>query len=252
MRLQGKVALVTGGGTGIGQAVCLALAREGCGVAVNFASSEREAKEVVRQVEARGAPAVALKADVSHDDQVRAMVAEVAAKLGGLDILVNNAGFTKRVPHRQMDLLDEATFTQILGVNIKGPFYCVRAAVPHMVARGGGCIVNITSDSAYHGDGSSIVYCATKAALANMTKAWARAFAPEIHVNAVAPGFVDTGFVNWEAGVIEQAAQRNPMGRITTVEDVAGAVLFFIADAPHITGESLLVDGGETVVGPRL
>jgi 3-oxoacyl-[acyl-carrier protein] reductase len=252
MKLKGKVALVTGGGTGIGRAICLALAREGCSVGINFASSEREANETVVRAEAAGVTALALKADVSRDDEVRKMVSVVVSKLGHLDILVNNAGYTKRIPHREMDLLDESTFNQILGVNFKGPFYCVRAAVPHMLANGGGCIVNITSDSAYHGDGSSIVYCAAKAALANMTKAWARALAPSIRVNAVAPGFVDTGFVNWESGVMERAAQRNPMTCITTVEDVAKAVLFFIADAAHITGESLLVDGGETVLGPKV
>ena len=252
MRLKGRVALVTGGGTGIGRGVCLALAREGCSVAVNYSRSKAQAEEVARIISETRVSSLAVRADVSQDCEVKEMVKQVVTALGPIDILVNNAGYTRRIPHREMQAVDEETLDRIIGVNIKGPFYCIRAVAPLMLKTGSGVVVNITSDSAYHGDGSSIIYCAAKAALANMTKSLARCFAPSIRFNAVAPGFVDTGFVKWEAGVKERAAERNPMGCITTVEDVAKTVLFLILDAPHITAESVLVDGGETVLGPRV
>jgi len=245
-------ALFTGGGTAIGRAICLALARKGCNVGVNFWRSEDRAKEVVALAEQERVSAMAIKADVSRDKHIRRMVSKLTRHFGRLDILVNNAGFSKRIPRRDMESMDEDTLDRILGVNIKGPFYCVRASTPYLLQSEAATIVNLSSDSAYHGDGSSLLYCAAKPALSNMTKAWARCLAPQVRVNAVAPGLVDTDFVQWESGVLKSAAARNPMGRITTVEDVARVVVFLASEASHITGQTVLVDGGETTLRPRV
>jgi len=252
MKLHGKVAVVTGGGTGIGRAICLRFAQEGCAIAVNYSKSEQKAQEVVEAAHRIGSSGVAIQADVSQDLEARALMKDAVDRLGRLDILVNNAGFSRRIPHQDLEGMTEGLITRILAVNVKGPFYCVRAAVPYMLQNGGGAVVNITSDSAYDADGSSILYCAAKAALGNLTKAWARCLAPTIRVNAVAPGFVDTGFVDWGQAFIAKVGRLNPLGRLATVEDVANAVLFLAADATHVTAETILVNGGVTVLGPRV
>ncbi|HEY7651874.1 MAG TPA: SDR family NAD(P)-dependent oxidoreductase [Methylomirabilota bacterium] len=176
--LAGKIALVTGAATGIGRAIALALAREGAAVAINYSRSAADARETARLVEQAGARALTVQADVSREPQVRAMVEQVARELGGLDCLVNNAGWTKRVPHRQLDDLTDEIWDRVLATNLRGSFYCVRAAVPYMERRGGGAVVNITSVAAFTGTGSSLVYAASKAGLTTLTKSLARALAP--------------------------------------------------------------------------
>ncbi len=252
MRLKQKAAVVTGGGTGIGKAICLKLAQEGCAVAVNYSKSRGKAEKVAEMAQKMGVRAVAIKADISKDLEVRNLMKTAFDNFGRLDILVNNAGFTRRVPHQNLDELTEELLEKIWAINVKGPLYCMRAAIPFMLKNGNGSVVNITSDSAFHGDGSSVIYCAAKAALANITKSLARALAPAIRVNAVAPGFVDTGFVKWEPGVKEKEEQLNPMGCITTVDDVAKAVLFLVAEATDITAQTIMVDGGRTVLGAKV
>ena len=136
-------------------------------------------------------------------------------------------------------------------VNVKGPIYVTRAAVPEMLKQGGGRVINITSISAENGAGSSIVYAASKAALLSITKSLARAFAREnVFVNAIAPGLVDTGFVEWPAGTVQKITAASPMGRIPTVEDVANAALFLAVDATGVTAQSIFVDCGLTALGP--
>ena len=197
MKLKGKVALVTGGGTGMGRAMCLKFASEGAGVAVNYSKSQKQAEAVAEAARQMGAAALAIKADVAQDQEARRLVEETVAKLGRLDILVNNAGWTHRVNHRELEGLTEEVLERTWTVNVKGPLYCIRAAIPHMLKVGGGAIVNITSIAAFQGAGSSIVYCASKAALGTITKSLARAYAKDnIRVNAIAPGFVNTGFVD--------------------------------------------------------
>src|SRR5207237_3197566 len=141
MKLVNKVAIVTGGGKGIGRATCLALAREGASVCVNYSKSEADAQDVVRQIEAIGRRAIAVRADVSQDAQARALVDQTVSALGRLDVLVNNAGWTRRTPHNQLDLLSEELLDRTLGTNVKGPLYCIRAAVPHMRQAGAGSVV---------------------------------------------------------------------------------------------------------------
>jgi 3-oxoacyl-[acyl-carrier protein] reductase len=251
MKLKGKVTLVTGGGTGMGRAMCLKFAGEGAGIAINYSRSQKEAEEVAQAARQLGVPAVAIKADVSQDQEARRLVDEAVGKLGRLDILVNNAGWTRPVTHREMEGLTEEILERTWAVNVKGPLYCTRAAIPHMLKGGGGAIINITSIAAFQGAGSSVIYCASKAALASITKSLARAFAKDnIRVNAIAPGFVDTGFVDWPPEVLEKNIRVSPMGRIPTVDDIANAALFLACDATGITAQTILVDCGVTVLQP--
>ena len=251
MKLKGKVALVTGGGTGMGQAMCLKFAAEGAGVAVNYSKSQMQAEEVAEAARQLGAPALAIQADVSQDREARRLIEQTVAKLGRLDILVNNAGWTRRVNHREPEGLTEEILERTWAVNVKGPLYCIRAAIPHMLKAGGGAIVNITSIAAFQGAGSSIIYCASKAALGAITKSVARAYAKDnIRVNSIAPGFVDTGFVAWPPEVLEKNVKVSPMGRIPTVDDIANAALFLACDATGITAQTILVDCGVTVLQP--
>jgi 3-oxoacyl-[acyl-carrier protein] reductase len=251
MKLKGKVALVTGGGTGMGRAMCLKFASEGAGVAVNYSKSQKQAEEVAEAARRMGTAALAIKADVAQDQEARRLVEETVAKLGRLDILVNNAGWTSRVNHRELQGLTEEVLERTWAVNVKGPLYCIRAAIPHMLKVGGGAVVNVTSIAAFQGAGSSVIYCASKAALGTITKSLARAYAKDnIRVNAIAPGFVDTGFVDWPREVLEKNIKVSPMGRIPTVDDVANAALFLACDATGITAQTIFVDCGVTVLQP--
>ena len=251
-RLSGKVALVTGGATGIGRATVLALAHEGAAVAVNYSKSKAAAHETAKLAEEAGVRALPVQADVTRDAQVRAMIDEVARELGGLDCLVNNAGWTQRVPHRQFEDLTDEIWDRAIATNLRGPFYCVRAAVPHMERRGGGAIVNITSVATFTGTGSSMAYAASKAGLDALTKSLARALAPSrIRVNAVAPGLLATGFGGGliTQDLLAQIGSLTPIGRPVTVEEAAEAVVFLLANEA-VTGYTTIVDGGLTALGP--
>jgi 3-oxoacyl-[acyl-carrier protein] reductase len=250
MKLQGKVAVVTGGGKGIGRATCRALAAEGAAVVVNYSRSQSEAEGVVKDITASGEQAIAVRADVSQDAGARALIEEAVQRFGRLDILVNNAGWTRRTSHNQMELLTEELLDRTIDTNMKAPLYCTRAAVPHMQRAGAGSVVNITSVAGITANGSSIIYCGSKAALLAMTRALARAFAPTIRFNAVAPGFVDTGFVMPPGGdAAAGAAKRVHTSRIVAPEDIAAAVLFFCTDGSILTAEEIVVDGGIVRLG---
>ena len=247
--------LVTGGGTGIGRACALALARAGASaVAVNYSVSKADADATVAAIEALPAPAraraLAVQADVAVEADVLAMVAAVVAAFGRLDVLVNNAGYTKFTPHADLDALTDAVWDRTLAVNLKGTWYCTRAAAAVMrrPGHGGGSIVNVTSIAGILGAGSSVAYCASKGALHTMTKSLARALAPDhIRVNAVAPGFIET---RWTAGQPEALARSRastPLGRNGTPEDVADVVVH-VASAPWMTGVILPIDGGRSIL----
>ncbi len=253
MKLKGKVALVTGGGTGMGRAVCLKFASEGAGVAVNFSKSQKQAEEVAEAARKLGVPAMAMKADISQDQEARRLVDETVAKFGRLDILVNNAGWTRRVAHRELEGLTEEILERTWAVDVKGPLYLARAAIPHMLRQGGGRIVNVTSIAAFQGAGSSVIYCASKAGLSAITKSLARALAKDnILVNAIAPGFVNTGFVDWPPEVLEKNITVSPMGRIPTVDDIANAAMFLACDATGVTAQTIFVDCGVTALQPAV
>ena len=251
MKLENKTAVVTGGSRGIGRATCLALAAEGCAVVVNYAKSKDEAEAVVASIQANGGQAIAIQADVSDDAAARAMMEQTVAQFGRLDILVNNAGWTKLTPHTQLERLTDDIIDRTLAVNTKGPLYCSRAAIPYMQKNPVGHIVNITSVAGKMGVGSTIIYAGSKAALSAMTKSFARAFAPNIRVNAIAPGMVDTHFAEWSRADVEKAKEMGHIARLVTVEDIAAAVLYLVTDGSVLTGEEFVIDGGIVSLGGR-
>jgi 3-oxoacyl-[acyl-carrier protein] reductase len=244
-KLEGKAALVTGSGRGIGRAIALALAREGATVAVNCHQSAPEARSVVDEIQGAGGMASEFLADATQPAAVNLMVQQVVERFGRLDILVNNAGWTKLIPHERLDLLQDEVVDRTLGANFKGPLWCIRAAEPYLRASGSGLIVNITSVAGIVGRGSSVIYGAAKAALSLLSRDLARSLAPAIRVNSVAPGFIDTGFVHPRGGeVAARVAERNYLNRLVTPDEVANVVLFLATDGSAITGEEIVVDGG--------
>ncbi len=251
MRLEGKVAVVTGGGTGMGAAICERFAAEGARVAVNYRASRDEAEAVAAKIREAGGEAFAIQASVADEAQVKAMMSAVFERWGRLDVLVNNAGWSQVTPHEKLEELTDEIWDRTLDTNLRGAFYCVRQAVPVMRENGGGAIVNNASSSAWHASGSSIVYSASKAAMVNMTKSLARALAPDIRVNGFGPGLVKTRFAGWPEEAFGKARASSPLGHIATVEEVAAVALFLAADATALTGETILVDCGRTQLGPR-
>lgn len=245
-RWRGQVALVTGGGTGIGRATSLVLASGGVAVAVNYSRSEDEAKEVVRTITKSGGRAITVRADVSKDEEVRAMVEQIAAELGSPGLLVNNASVTQLIPLADLEALTEEVWDTILAVNVKGMFYCARAVAPHMKALGRGAIVNVGSTAGSTGNGSSLPYAVSKAAVEGLTRSLARALAPEVRVCCIAPGVVAT---RWWAGHeerVERLRTEALLRRTTTPEDVAELISTLLVQEA-VTGQTLIVDGGQTL-----
>lgn len=241
--LKGKAALITGAGTGIGRSIALRLAAAGAHIAINYSRSKKEALETQKTVKESGVRSLVYKADVADDGQVRAMVRETIKKLGRLDILVNNAGVTYFVDHADLEGLKEEYWDRIMGVNVKGMFFCCRAAAEELKKRKG-CILNITSIAGLTGLGSSIAYAASKAAAISLTKSLARAMAPEVRVNSIAPGVVLTRWVEGQEDHVQRLADGSPMGRIATAEDVSEVAFALITQAGFVTGQSIVVDGG--------
>ena len=241
-----KVALVTGSATGAGRACAVRFARLGFAVVVNYSKSESEAHETSELVKACGVPVLVHKATVGDDVQVREMVARTVAELGGLDVLVNNAGTTHFVPHADLDALTDAIWDEIFQVNLKGAFYCARAAMPHLRARKGN-IVNVTSVAGLTGQGSSVPYCASKAALNCVTQSLARAFGPDVRVNAVAPGPILTRWLAGREAQVEKYLELAPLKRAADPDDVADAVVYLATGTTLTTGQVLVVDGGRTM-----
>jgi len=246
MRLQGKVALITGGGTGIGREIALTYAREGASIAVNYSRSEKEAMETAEEIRKLGVKALPVKTDVSQDSQVREMVEKVVNELGRIDILVNNAGTTKFCLPDDLEGLTEEMWDSAMAVNVKGTFFCSRAVVPIMKRQGSGAIINTASIAGITGIGSSIAYCASKAGVISITKSLARALAPEIRVNAIAPGFIETRWTAAWAEFRQQHADATPLKRVGQPDDVADVALF-LADADFVTGQTIVVDGGRSM-----
>jgi 3-oxoacyl-[acyl-carrier protein] reductase len=244
--LSTKVALVTGSATGAGRAIALRFARRGFAVAVNYSRSEIEATETVAQMRALGVPTILCQANVGNDAQVRAMVERCRAELGGLDVLVNNAGITHFIPHTDLEAVTDSVWDEIFQVNVKGAFYASRAAMPFLRDRRG-CIVNISSVAGLQGHGSSIPYSASKAAMNSLTKSLARAFAPDVRVNAIAPGPILTRWLNGHEEHVEKAIAQTPLGRAATPDDVADVVEFLALGTGLMTGQVVVVDGGRTI-----
>jgi 3-oxoacyl-[acyl-carrier protein] reductase len=252
MSVKDKVVVVTGGGTGIGRAISELFAAKGARVVVNYARSREESEDTVKSIHAAGGTAVAVAADVTKQVQAEALMNAAVTEFGRLDYLINNAGWSQRVPHAQMDELTDEIWDRVFETNLRGAFYCVRAAVPFLKKESGAAIVNIASVAALMGQGSSMAYAASKGGMVTLTKSLARALAPEIRVNAVLPGFVRTRFAGWPDSAFVEAEKTTPLRRLATAEDVAEATLFFAAHAMSTTGETLVVDGGNAPLGPSL
>jgi 3-oxoacyl-[acyl-carrier protein] reductase len=241
-----KVALVTGAATGIGRAVALRFAKRGLSVAVNYSRSEGEARETLEGVRQLGARGILCQANVADDAAVRAMVARCRDELGGVDVLVNNAGTTRFIAHDDLEAVTQEVWDEILGVNVRGAFQCIRACAP-LLRQAGGSVVNVTSVAGLQGHGSSVPYAASKAALNTMTKSLARALAPAVRVNAVAPGPVKTRWLAGREAMVEGYLAQTPLRRAAEPDDIADAVEFLALGQTLMTGQVIVVDGGRTM-----
>jgi len=247
-RLEGKVGIVTGGGTGTGRAIGLALGAEGCSVVVNYSRSKKEAEETAQEISKLGARCIVVKADVSRDAEVREMIGRTTKELGRLDVLVNCAGWTAFISHKDLQAITDEIWERTLDVNLRGTFYCCRAAIPIMMKQGKGSIINIASIAGVTGAGSSIVYCASKAGILSLTRSLAISFGPEVQVNAVSPGGIEA--TRWSIGqeeFNELGRRQTPMQRLASVEDIAEVVMFLAAGGHFMTGQNLVIDGGRVI-----
>ncbi|OAS16427.1 SDR family NAD(P)-dependent oxidoreductase [Paenibacillus oryzisoli] len=241
-----KVALVTGGGTGIGKAVSFALAKRRAAVAVNYSRSKADAEETVQKIIEEGGRAIAIQADVSNNDEVIEMVKSIENLLGNVDLLVNNASITHHIPLYDLDAVTEDIWYDLFDVNAKGMFYCARAVAPMMKTSGQGAIVNVGSIAGLTGVGSSLPYAISKSAVHGLTKSLARALAPHIRVNCVAPGAVAT---RWWAGRVELMQNLAPtllLQQIATPEDIAQFICAAL-EQEAMTGQIITVDSGQTL-----
>ncbi|WP_199756698.1 SDR family NAD(P)-dependent oxidoreductase [Tautonia sociabilis] len=241
-----RVALVTGSATGIGRSAAWRFAELGYDVVVNYSKSREDAEQTADGVRSRGAGVLVIRADAGKDVEVRSLVESAASAFGGLDVLVNNAATTHFIPHTDLDSVTDAVWDDILQLNVKGTFYSCRAAMPLLQHRNGS-IVNVASVAGIAGSGSSIPYAASKGAVITLTKSLARAFAPQVRVNAVAPGPVLTRWLADHQDMVDQAVSLTPLKRAATPDDIAEAIVYLADRATLTTGQILVVDGGRTM-----
>jgi 3-oxoacyl-[acyl-carrier protein] reductase len=249
MELSGRGAIVTGAGTGVGRATALALAQAGCSVAVNYSRSKDAAEAVAAEAAGLGVTAIAVQADVANDDDCRRLVQTALDSFGRLDVLVNNAGTTSFIPHHDLESVTAETWQNIMGVNLIGPFQMARAAAGALKASGAGQIVNVSSVAGVYGTGSSIPYCASKAALNNLTVTLARVMGPEVQVNTVCPGFIDgswlqEGFGDAFEAIKQSVVDKSLLRAVCTPDDVKDAIFGFLLGSKLTTAEIIVVDGG--------
>ena len=241
--LNGKVAVVTGGSSGIGAASARMLAAAGAKVVVGYNKGADRAAALIAELSGSGHMAMHLP--LEDTAQIRKAAAAVRDQFGRADILVNSAGFTRMVPHHDLEALDDDLIDAVLTANVRGPFATIRAFVPLLRQSGDGVIINISSGAAQSGTGSSIIYGASKAALNTMSMALARVLGPEIRVIVVAPGMVHTGFVPGRTEeMMAAAAMATPLKRAIEAEDVAKAVIACVTHLTHTTGSIVPVDAG--------
>jgi 3-oxoacyl-[acyl-carrier protein] reductase len=248
--LTGKTALVTGGASGIGLATVEAFARCGAIVALNHLPDDSRGAEQAARLKAEGHRVIAAPGNVAKPGEAEAMVTRAVDGLGRLDFLVNNAGTPATptpIPFAELDRLDEAFWQAILNTNLIGPFRCAHAAVGAL-RRAKGAICSTASIAGVEGSGSSIPYATSKAGVINLTRSLARTLAPDVRVNAVAPGFVDSPWnKDWPADRKTQSIERTPLKRACTPADIAEVIFFLCAGGAMITGQTIVVDGGLTL-----
>jgi 3-oxoacyl-[acyl-carrier protein] reductase len=249
-----RVAVITGGGTGVGQATAQQLAQLGWAVVVNYSRSQADAEATVAGIVAAGGRALCVHADVAEDRDCCELVKQTLATFGRVDLLVNSAGTTEFVPFDQVNQLSDEIWLRLYQVNVVGAFHCARAVREPMLATGGGQIINVSSVAAQLAQGSSIPYCCTKAALDSLTVSLARTFAPQIRVNGIAPGFIagrwtQGGLGTRYDGIREAYAKSLPLGRVCTPEDIAAGILSLVNGSQLVTGQTVTVDGGMMISG---
>lgn len=245
-----KVAIVTGAASGIGAAAVQALAANGLNVVVNYHRNEQGARDVAGRCREIGVEVVCVQGDVSRGQDCQAIVAAALDAWGRIDVLVNNAGTTRFADSRDLDALSARDFADIFAVNVTGAYLMARIAAKTLRQSPSGSVVNVSSHSGFSGMGSSTAYAASKGALNTLTLALARALAPEVRVNAVCPGFVDTDWMARAASpekmveVKRRAASVAPLERLVSPADVAEAICWLALGAPCITGQLLVIDAG--------
>ena len=258
MKTDGKVALVTGAGTGVGATTARLLASKGCRVVVNYRKSKDEAEQVVASIAEAGGEAFGFQADVSVDSEARALVEATRDRFGRLDLLVNNAGITEFIPFDDLDAVTDEVWNRLYQVNVVGAFHCSRAAATVMretCGEDGAEIVNVGSVAGLKATGSCIPYAASKAALHNLTVALARTLAPMIRVNAVAPGFISGRWLQDGLGEGYDATKAAfekamPLQAVCDPEDVAAAIVSLVEGSDLVTGQILGCDGGMSIAEP--
>ena len=255
MQLEGKVFIVTGSATGIGAACVRMLAERGGRVVINYTRSEREATETEAVCRAHGADTLVVRADVSRESDCRRLAGEALDKWGHIDGLVNNAATTHATDPFDLEQTSLEDFQRVYAVNVGGPYQMIRSVVPSMRRQRGGSVVNVSSNVVFTGGGSSPAYTASKGALNALTLSLARVLGPEISVNAVCPGIVNTRWMRKFVGdekfaALEQKYRDDAaMRRISEPEDVADAILWLLVGSRYVTGELLTVDGGIRLSG---
>ena len=249
--LKDKVAIVTGSSSGVGAATAKLLASLGCNLVINYNSNSKGADAVAKECEKEGVETLTIKANVSSDDDCRALADQAIRKWGHIDVLVNNAGTTKFMHHANLEGLSSEDFQKIYSVNVIGAYQMVRAVSEQMKSQeGGGAIVNVASIAGVAGVGSSIAYAASKGAMITMTLSLARVLGPSIRVNVVCPGFIEGEWLKEGLGeegynkAYEAAKEGAPLGVTATAHTVADSILYFIMGPQVVTGESIIVDGG--------
>ena len=245
-----RAAVVTGGGTGVGAAVAEMLAARGLNVAIVYSRSETEANACADRCRAHNADAICIKADVASDADCRRVASTVEAAWGRLDVLVNSAGTTQFAAMSDLEAQSMEDFQKVYAVNAIGPYQMARALAPMMESAGAGAIVNVSSIGSLNGNGSSYSYVASKAALNAITLALARNLAPQIRVNAVLPGLIETRWLKLGLGADAYARVRDnwadaaALQKVCTAADVAQSIVWLALDAALVTGQLLVVDGG--------
>jgi 3-oxoacyl-[acyl-carrier protein] reductase len=243
-------ALVTGSASGIGRAAALRLARGGCDIAINYSRSAARAEQTVAELKDLGVDAIAIAADVSDDAAVKAMVAEVIDRFGKLDVLVNNAGTTSETPPDDLDGIDADDWDRVFAVNVRGLVQVTRAAAPHLRSAQGS-IVNVASIVGLRPGPQPLAYASSKAAVISLNRTLSRVLAPEVRVNAVAPGWIAGEWMERTLGdnydrLMERRAKFTPMQRNVTLDDVAESIWSLATSHPFVTGEIVVIDGGYT------